>query len=243
MTNRRRIATANGAMLADADLVGNLLEEAGQRLFEPQFWHDRSEFTPIAGGRGAAYFVGPTKRQWVLRHFRRGGFIANFSRDRYFWRGEALVRSFAEWDLLEWMATSGLPVPRPVAAGYHRAGLTYVCALLTERIPRAEPMSALLTSDSLRERDWRAVGTTVRRFHNAGVDHIDLNAHNILLRVGGEVSVIDFDRGRRRTAGAWQKENLERLRRSLDKISRPMPGDRFGETQWQWLEAGYSTGA
>ena len=47
---------------------------------------------------------------------------------------------------------------------------------------------------------WRAIGAAIARLHRGGVDHADLNAHNILLDGRGAVSVIDFDRGRVRGA-------------------------------------------
>jgi 3-deoxy-D-manno-octulosonic acid kinase len=54
------------------------------------------------------------------------------------------------------------------------------------------------------------------------------------------VSVIDFDRGRLRSPGAWTTQNLTRLHRSLVKISRPLPADRFSAAAWQCLLAGYA---
>ena len=135
----------------------------------------------MTGGRGSAWFIASGARQWVLRHFRRGGFIARLSQDGYVWTGEERVRAFAEWRLLELLARRGLPVPRPVAARYQRTGLRYRCDLITQRIVDAEPLSAALARRALPEPVWRAVGATVARLHGAGVDHADLNAHNILL--------------------------------------------------------------
>src|ERR1700733_14304355 len=111
----------SGVMLADPALVGNELTESGDRIFDPQFWQNRSQLAAVDGGRGAAWFVGPSGH-WVLRHYRRGGFAARISRDLYWWNGEAAVRSFAEWRLLELLFARGLPVPRPVAASYRRYG-------------------------------------------------------------------------------------------------------------------------
>ncbi len=204
----RRIATAMGAMLADPDSLGNLAEDAQETLFDPEYWRARGELVTVTGGRGSAWFIASGARQWVLRHFRRGGFIARLSQDGYVWTGEEGVRAFAEWRLLELLARRGLPVPRP------------------------EPV-------------WRAVGATVARLHGAGVDHADLNAHNILLGVNVKdgVSVIDFDRGRLRAQGAWRARNLRRLRRSLAKIARDLPADRYSEETWDWLMAGYEAAA
>jgi len=55
------------------------------------------------------------------------------------------------------------------------------------------------------------------------------------------VSVIDFDRGRLRAPGRWKRGNLQRLRRSLDKLSVVMPAGRFAAGDWDRLIAGYET--
>jgi hypothetical protein len=52
--------------------------------------------------------------------------------------------------------------------------------------------------------------------------------------------VIDFDRGTLRGQGLWRVANLVRLRRSLLKISDPLPPGHFTETDWQSLLAGYT---
>jgi 3-deoxy-D-manno-octulosonic acid kinase len=245
MTNGgRRIATATGAMLADPACLGNLPQDAVESLFDPEFWRSRGELLEVKGGRGAAWFIAAGERQWALRHFRRGGFIARLSRDLYVWAGEQKVRAFAEWRLLELLTQRGLPVPMPVAARYQRSGMFYRCDLITRRIGAAEPLSAALACGSLPEWQWRAIGAVIARLHAAGVDHADLNAHNILLDGAGAVSVIDFDRGRLRAPGprrgAWPAGNLNRLRRSLLKISQGLPGGRITTQAWHWLLAGYS---
>jgi hypothetical protein len=55
--------------------------------------------------------------------------------------------------------------------------------------------------------------------------------------------VIDFDRGMLRTpgdvSGGWAAKNLSRLHRSLVKVSRDLPPDRFTAAAWDRLLAGY----
>jgi 3-deoxy-D-manno-octulosonic acid kinase len=243
MTNGgRRIATATGAMLSDPACLGNLPWGAKDSLFDPEFWRHRGELTATQGGRGSAWFVSSGEHHWVLRHFRRGGLIARLSRDWYVWTGEDQVRAFAEWRLLEAMTHSGLPVPKPIAAEYHRRGLFYRCDLIMERVAGAQPLSALLALDSLGEASWRAAGAAIARLHRAGVDHADLNAHNILIDAAGAVTVIDFDRGRLRASGAWTARNLQRLQHSLTKISRGLPPERYSAQTWDWFMAGYQGG-
>jgi 3-deoxy-D-manno-octulosonic acid kinase len=226
-------------MLADPAFLGNLTQDAAESLFDPEFWRSRGELLAVTGGRGSAWFIASGTRQWVLRHFRRGGFIARLSQDRYVWTGEGGVRAFAEWRLLDALTERGLPVPQPVAARYQRTGWCYRCDLITQRIVNAEALSTALARAALPAPLWRAVGAALARLHRAGVDHADLNAHNILLDAAGVVRVIDFDRGRLRTRGTWAARNLQRLRRSLAKISRDLPSGRFSEETWDWLMAGY----
>ena len=80
------------------------------------------------------------------------------------------------------------------------------------------PMSFSLTTNAgndVRER----VGQTIRRFHDVGLDHVDLNARNLLVGPQGEVFMIDLDRCRLRAPGRWQAGNLARLERSLEKFA------------------------
>lgn len=221
-------------MLSDPVCLGNLPPNAEEALFDPEYWRRRGELQEVSGGRGSAWFIASGTRQWALRHFRRGGFIARLSRDCYVWTGESRVRAFAEWRLLKLLTARGLPVPKPIAARYHRSGLCYRCDLITQRIANAEPMSALLARAPLAEARWRAAGAAVAKLHAAGVDHADLNAHNILIDAKGAVTVIDFDRSRLRAVpGAWRRRNVQRLQRSLLKIG------GFSDDSWRWFMAGY----
>jgi 3-deoxy-D-manno-octulosonic acid kinase len=234
----QRIATATGVMLADPNGLGNALQTAAASIFDPAYWSARGQLAAVAAGRGSAWFIGP-KGAWVLRHYRRGGLIARISKDRYGWLGEDRVRAFAEWRLLDYLAQRSLQVPRPVAAGYRRAGMTYRCDLITLRIAGAETLSAALATDSLPAGTWRAIGAAVARLHDEGVDHADLNAHNILLDGSALISIIDFDRARLRSPGAWASKNLQRLHRSLGKVTATLPAGRFEQEDWAHLLKGY----
>ncbi len=55
-------------------------------------------------------------------------------------------------------------------------------------------------------------------FHRAGLDHADLNAHNILFDAQGRGWMIDLDQSQLRIpATRWRNANLQRLLRSLRK--------------------------
>jgi 3-deoxy-D-manno-octulosonic acid kinase len=235
----RRKVVAGGAMLYDASRAGNLSPEA----FDPVLLAGRGQIVGEARGRGAAWFLSMQNRSWVLRHYRRGGLVSAVSRDRYWWQGEERTRPFAEWQLTYHLHRAGLPVPAPIAARYRKQGFGYRGDIITERLSDVGSLAAALAAGPLSLLTWIAIGRCLRRFHDLGVCHADLNAHNILLGQGDaqqdRIHLIDFDRGSLRTPGFWKDGNLVRLRRSLEKIAWGLPPERFTEDDWHSLLDGY----
>jgi 3-deoxy-D-manno-octulosonic acid kinase len=225
---------ARGAMLYDASRLGQPTGE----VFEREYWRQRGALEETAGGRGTIAFVTHGPSRWVLRHYCRGGLMRRLSRDAYLWTGADRARSFQEFRLLRQLVEWQLPVPVAVAARYVRAGLFYRADLLTEELPTRRTLAQALRDGPLAEFRWGQVGRLVGRLHARGVHHADLNAHNLLLGEGEAVYVLDFDRGRIRERGAWEQAVLQRLRRSLEKVTAGLPPDRFSATQWQWLLGG-----
>lgn len=226
-------STADGAMVYD----GSLGVVPDPRWFDPA--HGAAGGAAPSAGRGAAAFVQTPAGACVLRHYRRGGFVARLSADRYLWTGAARTRAFREFELLARLVDAGLPAPRPVAARYVRDGIGYRADLLTRRIADAQTLAERLAAGALTPRIAREVGRTIAAFHEAAVWHADLNAHNVLVDGDGTVWLIDFDRGRlRKPARSWRLANLARLRRSFDKLgARRQPG--FDARFWQPLLAAY----
>ena len=185
-----------------------------------------------SGGRAAAWFIQIESLEGVLRHFRRGGLLARLVRERYVWTGLARTRSFAEFDLLRRMWQAGLPVPRPLAAAVWRTGFTYRAALLTMRIPDAQPLARCLEPAV-----WFRAGQAIAQMHRFEVWHADLNVFNILVDRQNKVWIIDFDRGRSGSLTLAQcAENLSRLLRSVRKIVPEVEA-----TCWVSLKEGYQT--
>lgn len=208
-------------------------------------WFDRSSWpeAPAApgysGGRGTTLFIRCEGQEWVLRRYHRGGFMARFSTDAFLWGGENRTRSFAEWRLLDRMHRLGLPAPRPVAARYVRRGMLYRADLITQRIPGVEPFSARLGRSRVEQEVWRRIGECIGRFHRAGFFHADLTAHNLQINAADEIFLLDFDRGRRMAGpGSWQRRNLQRLHRSLQKIRGESLAPLSG-SNWEAVLAGY----
>jgi 3-deoxy-D-manno-octulosonic acid kinase len=226
--------TARGAMLYDASRC----DQPDERIFARGHWHAAGSLQETAGGRGTVAFIRDDERRWVLRHYRRGGLVARLLGDRYVWTGANRTRAFREWRLLRELRAAGLPVPAPVAARYERDGLFYRADLVTTELPTRRTLAHALADGPLDAVKWRAVGTCVGRLHAYGVHHADLNAHNLLLGDDGSVYVLDFDRGRQRPRGDWEQAVLERLQRSLRKVTAGLPAGRFDDAAWQHLLRG-----
>jgi 3-deoxy-D-manno-octulosonic acid kinase len=203
----------DGAILFDATRQ----RQAGPELFDPGHWGERAQRVG-QGGRGGAWFVDAGERELVLRRYLRGGWAARLSRDGYAWRSESRVRSFVEYRLLRELRQRGLAVPAPHAACYWRRGRTYRAAILIQRIAGARSLAELAARQGSAA-PWAETGRLIADFHRAGLDHADLNAHNVLFDGGGAGWLIDLDRGRlRRPARGWRERNLARLLRSLRKL-------------------------
>lgn len=186
-------------------------------LFDPASYGANAQPVQGQGGRGAAWFVRGGFGEGVLRHYRRGGWMARFSEDAYFWLGERRARSFSEFALLQRMYRAGLPVPAPIAATYLRRGWYYRAAIVVERIAGARSFAELVDADGAGA-PWTAVGAAIAACHRFRAHHADLNAHNILVGHGRPAYLIDWDKGRIEPAiGAWCERALDRLERSLRK--------------------------
>jgi len=193
-----------------------------------------------SGGRGETWIVAGTDGDWVLRHYRRGGWIARLSSDYYAWMGLERTRPWREWRLLYSLYKEGLPVPQPLVARVQRHGLVYRGDLITRLIPDSRSLASGLRDPGIERLPWQAIGDCLQRFHAAGVQHADLNAHNILLDSRNRVYLVDFDKSLRRPpASGWQRANLRRLRRSLHKLAAPSLIDGYA---WKTLLAGYAAG-
>lgn len=183
-------------------------------------------------GRGNTFFINFHNSALVLRHYRRGGFAQHVSKQHYVFTGLESTRAMREFDVLARLQELQLPAPAPFACQVIRRGLFYSASLVTYRISGVTLAERLFRGE-LPETTWQSIGRTVAGFHKAGVNHADLNAHNILLDQSDRAALIDFDRARIvslpsfPTDRGWCLGNILRLQRSLNKL----PGGAVGSAE------------
>ena len=175
----------------------------------------------LAGGRGGARIV--PAHDVVVRPYRSGGLPARLLHDTYFgWN----PRPFRELCVTATLQTRGAPVVEVYGAavewplpGCYRGWLA------TRYMEGARTLwEWASTPPPVKERAQvlRDVGTAIRRLHECGARHPDLNANNILICPAAGVLLIDFDRAR--LVGGAHSADLDRLWRSLRKLD---PEGRF----------------
>ncbi|KXF82729.1 3-deoxy-D-manno-octulosonic acid kinase [Enterovibrio coralii] len=215
-----------------------LLKEDVSRCFDVDFWQQKDAILGSATGRGTTWFVQTDTVPAALRHYRRGGLFGKLVADSYFFSGWENTRSAQEFNLLQYIKAQGIAVPRPLAARAIRDGMTYRADLLVEKVDGAKDLVDILMQTSLPADKYREIGELVRKLHDAGVCHTDLNIHNILLDDKGVFWLIDFDKCGRRNGESWKAANLSRLLRSFRKEL----GKRainWQESDWAELLKGY----
>lgn len=176
-------------------------------------------------GRGTVYAVkapmaGPDGRErWAVRHYRRGGRVAApLLDDRYLALGTP--RPLRELHASAAARARGVPTPAVVAGAVYPAGLFYRADLVTELVPGGRELSDVLfgrdvtagreAAEGARPRSdtegpaWsaetvlEAAADLARALEEAGVDHPDFNARNVLLTEGTggapRAWVLDLDR-------------------------------------------------
>ncbi len=229
--------TATGAILYDKAIINQISDER----FTAQGWLHAELLTGElrSGGRGNTYYVGNVPRQFVLRHYMRGGVVSKVLRDTYVFSGPDKTRSFREWRLLDKLSSNNLRVPRPAAARYIRKGTFYTADLITVRIPDVMSLSQYIAHNEPGESFWMSVGEAIYEFHAAGVYHADMNAYNLQIDGDGMLWMLDFDKGSLRRPGPWQQHTLNRLHRSLLKIVDLDPKLNFRVANWEQLLEGY----
>ena len=218
-----------------------VIDEADENLFESEYWYTQPQSDIISKGRGEILFINIHGQSSVLKHYYRGGLIANVLLDKYLWTGLDSSRSFAEYKLLRTMCTLDLPVPRPIAARVRRQGLFYQADLITSQIIDASSMADFLSKQRLTSQHWLDIGDCIGQFHQLGFYHDDLNIENIMIDNEGNIFLLDFDKGvQSQTDNDYSTSSFDRMKRSVMKWY-SVNNQPFPRKEWEELMAGYSS--
>jgi len=176
-------------------------------------------------GRGAAPSIELRRDvSVILRRYQHGGIFGGLTRMLHLGPSRALQ----ELRVTARAEASGAPVPHVVCLALWPAAGPFWSALIGTREERGarDLLEVLRTGHDARERRilLREVGAAVRRLHDAGVDHRDLQLRNILVvdeNGHRRIVVIDLDRAvyhpDGRLASRLRARGLGRLTRSVVK--------------------------
>ncbi|MEL0637261.1 MULTISPECIES: 3-deoxy-D-manno-octulosonic acid kinase [Marinomonas] len=208
--------------------------------FSADYWQKKKALVGTGQGRGAVWFIKSEFGNFVMRRYRRGGLVSKFNKESFLFTNQESTRPWKELSLLETMTELGLPVPQPIAGIYKKELGFYSAYLLTQTIEHATDLFDILQAGNSDSVDWRSIGTTIRAFHKHGINHTDLNCHNIMIDRSRKVWIIDFDKCDQRSVDKkWTQGNIDRLKRSLTKEAKKHTNFTVSDAQWRDLLEGY----
>ncbi|WP_295900258.1 3-deoxy-D-manno-octulosonic acid kinase [uncultured Vibrio sp.] len=217
-----------------------LLAEPIEQVFDIDYWQQRDRVIGSATGRGTTWFVQADMLDAALRHYRRGGLFGKLVSDSYWFTGQEQTRSYQEFVLLSKLRAAGVNVPKPIAARVVRNGLTYRADLLSEKVANAQDLVGILQQNALSEEMYRKIGAEIQKMHNVGVNHTDLNIHNILIDAEEKIWIIDFDKCYVQPGEQWKQSNIGRLKRSFEKEQKKR-GINWDGSAFELIESEYKT--
>lgn len=145
----------------------------------------------------------PSGQKLIIRRFRRGGLARLISKDRFL----DPERPFQEILLSEGLRERGFQTPVVVAARSRRLGIMgFRLELVTEQVPGVKSLGRWQAQfrkqgvDAPLQRSMLQVaGQTVRRLHEAGFEHSDLQPENLLWQPADGAAdpylwILDLDR-------------------------------------------------
>jgi len=222
-----------------------LFETFPLTLFDPDYLLSSALISDVNSqlqyGRGNVHCFTYNNLDLVLRHYHRGGLAAKVTQDKFAWAGLEKSRPMQELELLSVLGNLELPVPKPAAARIYKRGLSYQADIVTVLIPDAITLGSILLNESISKSNWQTIGSVIKKFHQHNCNHADLNAHNIMLNDKRDVYLIDFDKSNiSASTNAWKMKNLERLKRSLEKLANEHNEFQYSSENFSSLMQGYA---
>lgn len=212
----------------------SILIDSPEQCCDPEYWQQQNKVIGSAQGRGTTWFVALGAMDAALRHYRRGGLFGKLIKDHYIFTGWEQTRSYKEFQLLNTLIEAGVNVPKPIAARSVKRTFCYQADLLSQKIPNARDLVAILQEKPLSKEIYQKIGNEIRKMHAVQVNHTDLNIHNILIDDNDKVWIIDFDKCYQQKGDEWKENNWDRLKRSFIKEVNKR-GIYWKEEEWTYL--------
>lgn len=131
-------------------------------------------------GRDTLHVLATPHGELVAKRLSRGGIVGALARHSY----ADPARPLREAAAAESLRQRGLVTPPVVAARATRAGPLWTIELATQRLPAEGDLLDCLRAHGPAASLARAAGRTLRRAHDAGLHHRDLQVKNLLVPAG-----------------------------------------------------------
>lgn len=219
------IKKGNVSLLLKDEYKISLLE---QGIDDPKSFLKKKGFpSPYKGRVSHPIFPLEDGTHAVFRQYVHGGLFSNMMKNIFCFGS----RSFQELTLTEEIRSAGIPTVLPIGAIHQKIFLCFYQAyLLSLEVPKAIDLiqyfremgpSPSYEKISQKRKMIRHIGHLIRKLHQEGFFHGDLQMKNILIS-GDQILLIDFDRSYRKNHLSTQEKmrNLIRLNRSVEKWKR-----------------------
>lgn len=234
-------------VIAHEEVAGEVEEQGILEIRNPARW--KGAAGTLSGGRAAPVRVALENRTLVVKQVLRGGVVSWVNRELHL----GAQRIYQEAHLSNQLLSRGVPAARMLLGRAESSAFVFFRLHMgSEEVKDSKNLLELLTAEAVNAdrmiRIMRQAGDSIRRLHDAGIRHHDLNFSNLLAvrpldeSRSVEVKIIDLDRSSLHHAvndGA-RTGNLARLYRHAVKngLERGEVLDRF----WTALLEGYCGG-
>ena len=157
----------------------------------------------------------------VIKHYRRGGLMRYFIKQRYLKLGK--TRAQIEFEMLQVVRNLGINAPEPVAYA-HRGCIFYQAWLISRAIKHPLSLALLSLKDEKKTRQaMESVIGQISLLIQNDILHVDLHPGNIVVDGADQIFLVDFDKGQIHPGSKEKLRNryLTRWQRAVTKHRLP----------------------